>query len=79
MGSILGLGRGKKAAKYALQGFNYLQDNPLIQQAQDVGSAGYGVLNSFLSGDQDTFNQGLANFREGSGYQDQLKQGPTRS
>lgn len=76
MGSILGLGRGKKNASYALKGFDYLKDNSLINQAQDVGGAGLDLLGGFLGiGGQQGFQDALSNFREGVGYQDQLKQG----
>jgi hypothetical protein len=73
--SVLGLGRGKTNANYALKGFDYLKDNQNIQQAQDVGSQGLGLLGGFLNGDQGQFQGALDQFRGGVGYQDQLKQG----
>lgn len=76
MGKILGLGRGKTNANYALKGFDYATENPLLNQAQDVGSAGLGLLGGFLGmGGEQGFQDALSNFREGIGYQDQLKQG----
>ena len=73
--SVFGLGRGKTNANYALKGFDYLKDNQNIQQAQDVGSQGLGLLGGFLGGDEGQFQQALDNFRTGTGYQDQLQQG----
>lgn len=73
---VLGLGRGKTNANYALKGFDYLQDNPLIQKSQDVGAGGLDLLGGFLgTGGQEGFQTALDNFRTGIGYQDQLKQG----
>ena len=46
MGKILGLGRGKTNANYALTGYDYLKDNELVNQSQDVGSQ---ALTTFAS------------------------------
>jgi len=46
VGRILGTGRGRRNANYALTGFNYLQDNPVVQQTQDFGAG----ANSLLAG-----------------------------
>lgn len=55
MGSVLGLGRGKKVTQtaeqglpYTQQGFNYLQSNPVIQQSQGLGTAAGGALGAAL-------------------------------
>jgi len=44
VGNIFGLGRGRENAGYALKGFNYLRDNPVINQAQGVGQGATGLL-----------------------------------
>ena len=75
VGGVLGGRRDNKASRLALTGYNYLQDNPLINQSQEVGSQGLGLLGGFLGGDEGQFQQALNNFRTGTGYQDQLQQG----
>jgi len=73
MGSILGLGRGKKAAKLANQGFNFLQDNPLIQQSQDTGSSALRSLSDALGlGSGQTPGESFLN---SPGFQFELDQG----
>lgn len=46
--SILGLGRGKKNAKYSLTGFNYAKDNPALQASQGAGTAATSTLAAAL-------------------------------
>lgn len=85
IGSIIGgneAAKGEKAgAQQALTGYNYLNSNPLINQAQTAGAAGItgqsnttGAISSLLTS-PDQNNPAFNNYLNSTGNQFQLKQG----
>lgn len=76
MGKALGLGGGKKAAKYDLTGYTYAKNNPLLQQSQAAGSGALGLVGGALGlGGVEGQQQSFGNFLNSIGYQSQLKAG----
>jgi hypothetical protein len=71
----------QKASRDALTGFNYLTNNPLINQAQANGSSALageanttGALNSLLTSDQSN-SPAYQNYLNSTGYNFQMQQG----
>ena len=76
MGSILGLGRGKTNANLALTGFDFLKDNAVTNQAQQLGQGANAAIAGALGlpGGTDQ-SQSLNNFMNSLGFQNRLEQG----
>ena len=73
---ILGLGRGKTNANYANQGFNYLQENPLVQAAQDTGAQAVNTQAAALGlGGSEAQQGAFNNFLDSLGYKSELDYG----
>lgn len=76
MGNIIGIGRGKKAAGLALQGFNYAKENPLLRAAQGAGVGAIGATADALGlNGAPAQTQGFQKFLDSLGYQTQLRAG----
>ena len=68
---------GQAAAQQARLGFDFLQNNPLIGQLQNQGGDAAALRASLLGlgGDPAAGQAALAQFRNGTGFQDQLRRG----
>ena len=76
IGSILGIGRGKKAANLAFKGFDYAKDNPLLQKAQGAGAGALDAAGGALGlpGFQSQ-DASFKNFLDSLGFRNQLESG----
>lgn len=75
--AILGKKSADKAAKQSMAGFNYLQGNEGVNQAQGFGQQAGGLRAALLGlgGDQQAAEDAFSQYRDSTGYQFRLGEG----
>lgn len=75
--AIIGKKSADKAASQAMTGFNYLNNNELITQAQERGGLAMGRIGALLGlgGDTAAAEDAFSQYRDSTGYQFRMGQG----
>jgi hypothetical protein len=78
IGGIFGSDSNKEAVQeQQFKGFNYLKDNEIVNQSQDMSGQAMGLISGLLGlgGDQAAADKAFEQFKDSSGYQFRMDEG----